>query len=104
MTAMENRTKLMEIEEWLRARGEAGLKINPETAKVYWRHGQVLNPYGLDLDLPEGGHRIGRFYFARSPENEIWVEFGDLPDTTRTALEDRKDEEPPWPFDETDNA
>jgi hypothetical protein len=98
MTAMENRTKLMAIEEWLGARKEAGLKINPETAEVYWRHGQVLNPYGLDLDLPEEGHCIGRIYFARSPESEIWVEFGDLPDTTRTALEDSKVEEPRWPF------
>jgi hypothetical protein len=98
MTAMENRTKLIAIEEWLSARKEAGLKINPETAEVYWRHGQVLNPYGPDLDLPEEGHCIGRIYFARSPESEIWVEFGDLPDTTRTGLEDRKDEELRWPF------
>ncbi len=32
------------VEQWLTIRKEAGLKIDPETAKVIWDHRQVLDP------------------------------------------------------------
>ena len=72
-------------EQYLALRKEAALKIDPETAEVFWEHGQVLDPYGV-YDLTDEVDCIGRNYFARSPGSDIWVWFGDLPDTTRDAL------------------
>ena len=76
----------MDVEQWLAIRKEAGLKIDPETAEVIWNYTQTLDPYGVCPDLPEEYQQIGREYFARSPGGEIWVWFGDLPNTTRDAL------------------
>jgi hypothetical protein len=76
----------IKIEEWLAIRKEAGRKIDPETAEVYWCYGQTLDPYGVYGELPEEYWQIGREYFARSPESDIWVWFGDLPAATRDAL------------------
>jgi hypothetical protein len=70
----------MTKEQWLSLRKEAALKINPETAEVEWTlYVQTLDPYGLEW-------QVGRKYFARSPGSDIWVWFGDLPDTTQHAL------------------
>ena len=38
----------------------------PSTALVGWEYGQVVDPYGVDPDLPECDC-IGRMYFARNP-------------------------------------
>jgi hypothetical protein len=77
-----------EIEHWLAIRTEAGLKIDPETAEVDWNYGQTLDPYGVldEWELPEEFHQVGREYWARSPGSDIWVNFGDLPDTVREKL------------------
>jgi hypothetical protein len=77
------------VEQWLASRKEAGLKIDPETAEVCWEYAQVVDPYGVYPDLPAEDQQVGRAYFARSPESDIWVEFGDLPDETRNALWER---------------
>jgi hypothetical protein len=74
----------MTVEQWLAIRKEAGLKIDPKTAEVLWDYGNILDPYGVDPDLADVC--LGRVYFARSPTSKIWVEFGDLPDATRSAL------------------
>jgi hypothetical protein len=71
--------------EFLRIRKEAGLKIDPETAEVAWDYRQVVDPYGIYPSHPESDC-VGRAYFARAPGSDIWVEFGDLPDSTRDAL------------------
>jgi hypothetical protein len=85
------------------AKKEAGLQIDPETAEVYWQHGQILDPYGVDTDLPEECKTIGRVYFARSPGTDVWVCFDDLPEATRSVLWERlkrgdvrRDDEFPW--------
>jgi hypothetical protein len=78
--------KTRELEEWLAIRKEAGLKIDPETAEVYWCYALTLDPYGVYPELPEEYRQVGREYFARSPGSDIWVEFGDLPKATRDAL------------------
>ena len=75
-----------ELEVWLAVRKEAGLKIDPETAEVEWIYAQTLDPYGVYPDLSEECQQVGREYFARSPESDTWVWFGDLPDATRKAL------------------
>jgi len=64
--------------EWLAVRKEQALKIDPETAEVFWNHGQVLDPYGL-YHLTDEEECIGRNYFARSPGSDVWVSFHDLP-------------------------
>jgi hypothetical protein len=91
-----------EIEQWLTLRKEEGLKIDPETAEVDWWYAQTLDPYGVydEWELPEEFHQVGREYFARAPESDIWVRFGDLPKQTVKRLEQRGKsafvEE--WPF------
>ena len=75
-----------DVERWLAVRKEAGLKINPETAEVCWIYAQTLDPYGVRPDLPEDCQQVGREYFARSPQSDIWVSFKDLPKETRDAL------------------
>ena len=56
-----------DVEQWLAIRKEAGLKINPKTAEVEWRHALTLDPYGVYPDLPEECQQVGRQYFARIP-------------------------------------
>ena len=77
-----------EIEQWLAIRKEAGLKIDPETAEVDWRYGDTCDPYYVcdEWELPEEFLCIGRAYFARSPESDIWVHFDDLPDEVQKKL------------------
>ena len=87
------------VEQWLAIRKEAGLQIDPQTAEVFWKYGYTIDPYAVYPDLTDEERQIGRIYFARSPESDIWVEFGDLPDATREALWERpmNDElELPW--------
>ena len=72
-----------EIKQWLEIRKEEGKKIDPATAEVTWCYARTLDPYGVDPDLPEELRQVGREYFARSPDSDIWVEFGDLSDKTR---------------------
>jgi hypothetical protein len=74
--------------QWLATRKEAAVKIDPETAEVFWEYGSVRDPYGL-YDLTDEEDNIGRNYFARSPESEVWVEFRDLPAPTRDRLRAR---------------
>jgi hypothetical protein len=76
----------LNLEEWLAIRKEEGLKIDPETAEVWWRYAHTLDPYGVYSDLPEELQQIGRVYFARSPGSDTWVHFNDLPDEVRDAL------------------
>ena len=73
-------------EEWLAIRKKAGREIDPNTAEVIWCYGQEFDPYGIDPELPEECWQVGRVYFTRSPGSDIWIWFGDLPDTTRDAL------------------
>jgi hypothetical protein len=79
-------TEEMTVEDWLAVRREEGLKIDPTTAEVDWRYAETFDPYGVDPDLPEELQQIGREYFARRPDSDVWVWFGDLPEATRDAL------------------
>jgi hypothetical protein len=63
-----------------------GLHIDPEVAEFFWTYGQGLDPYGDDPDLPEEYQCVGREYFARSPRDDVWINFGDLPEKTREVL------------------
>src|SRR5262249_41615265 len=67
-------------------RREAGKKIDPATAEVYWHYGEAFDPYGVGLDIRPEHQQTGREYFARSPGSDIWVNFAELPQETRDAL------------------
>jgi hypothetical protein len=77
-----------EIDEFLRLREAAGQKIDPEIAEVGWWYAETLDPYGVH-DLPEELQQVGRERFARSPESDGWVWFGDLPHLTLRRLYER---------------
>ena len=57
--------------------------IDSATAKMSWGWERVLDPYGVLNDLPEEGDCIGRAYFLRAPDSDIWVSTYDLPEATR---------------------
>src|SRR5262245_19971461 len=84
----ESETKQRKREQWLAVRKEEGLRIDPETAEVFWEHGQVCDPYGV-RELPPEYDCIGRNYFARSPRSNVWVSFDDLPDAVCDRLRTR---------------
>ena len=94
-------------EQWLAVRKEAGLKIDPEKAEVFWEHGLVGDPYGV-YGLTYEEDCIGRNYFARSLGTNVWVEFGDLPDAVRDRLwarlraGDFNHDDMSWLFDDID--
>jgi hypothetical protein len=73
---------------WMQ-RKEAGFKIDPDTAKLYCIMGDDFDPYWLFSDEPEWPSSAARVSFARAPGSDIWVEFGDLPETTRDAIRDK---------------
>jgi hypothetical protein len=77
------------VEQWLAIRKEVGLHIDAEIAEVFWKYTQVLDPYGVEPDLPPECYQTGRDHFARSPRSDVWVWFGDLPEATCGALEER---------------
>ena len=79
-------TNKMPVKQWLAIRKKAARRIDPKTAKVIWRYAQVLDPYGVDPDLPKECQCVGRDYFACAPGSDIWVWFGDLPKWTKRAL------------------
>jgi hypothetical protein len=92
-----------EVDEFLAERKEAGGRLDPATAEVQWTYAQTLDPYGIYPDLPEECQQVGREYFARSPGNDVWVSFYDLPEETATALWARMkagefDKDDDWPF------
>jgi hypothetical protein len=92
----------MTVEEWLAIRKEAGLKIDPETAKLSWHWAPIMDPYGVIPNLPDEACCIGRVYFARSPDSDIWVSFHDIPEATVTALWPKlkaSDDDDDWLFD-----
>jgi len=76
------------LKQWLAARAEWAPHITPETAEVTSIMVLTLDPYGIHPEMPEEFRQIGREYFARAPDSEVWVWFGDLLDATRDALWD----------------
>jgi hypothetical protein len=76
----------LSVQQWLEIRKEAGKHIDTSTAEVMWIHARTFDPYGVHSDPPGELQQIGRVYFARSPGNDIWVWFGDLPGEVRERL------------------
>jgi hypothetical protein len=103
----ESETKKRTRKQWLAVRKEAGLKIDPETAEVFWEYGYVIDPYGVLDDLTDEEKCIGRNYFARSPRSDVWASFDDLPAAVCDRLWARMsggdfDHDDSWPFGDVD--
>ena len=81
----------IDVEQFLAERKAEGLKIDPRTAEATWYYGYIVDPYGVCGDLPPEAMCVGRLYFARVPESDIWVSFYDLPQETRDAIWKRQD-------------
>jgi hypothetical protein len=93
MRATENadtRVVTIRAETWRALLKIAGHQIDPENAEVDWEFGPVGDPYGVYANTPSEYYCIGRLYFARNPGSSVWIEFGDLADATREALESKK--------------
>src|SRR5438477_10374561 len=54
------------LKEFRERRREAGRKIDPETAEVRGFYGQILDPYEIDVLLPEEYQGCRWNHFARS--------------------------------------
>jgi hypothetical protein len=76
-------------EEWLALRKDEAKRIDPATARVMWAHGYVIDPYDIHDDLTDDEKCIGRCYFARNADSDIWVSFDDLPENVEAELWDR---------------
>ena len=90
-----------ERKEWLAIRKKIGADIDPDNAVVDWTDAQVLDPYCICPSFPTDLYQVGREYFARALNGEIWVSFDDLPRRTVSALWPRMqagefDEPPDW--------
>jgi hypothetical protein len=88
------------VEQWLAVRKEKALKIDPETAEVCWTYGQIMDPYGVDPDLPDELRQVGRTFFARSVGTDSWVSFSDLPPDVCKALWERSRGPVKWELDD----
>ncbi len=73
-------TERMKKQQFLAPLKEAALKIDPETAEVFWIWGPLLDPYGIEEKC------MGRNYFARSRRGEVLTSFDDLPAAVRDRL------------------
>jgi len=78
------------IDEWLAIRKKAALQVDPQTAEVIGIYAGEADPYGTWLDIPPEFDWVGWAQFARAPESDVWVWFGDLPSSTQDALWQKK--------------
>jgi hypothetical protein len=74
------------IDYLARLRRAAGLQIDPETAEVHWTYARTLDPYGDYASIPKELDQVGREYFARVPNTDVWIVFSDLPSATAKGL------------------
>jgi hypothetical protein len=77
---ISNRDPEIGIHQWLGIRNDDASEIDPGTAKVSWKLGLIMDPYGVKPDLPEEREVIDRVYFARAPDSNVSVSFDDRPD------------------------
>jgi hypothetical protein len=80
-------TKDAATQSWLAVRKEAAKQIDPNTAEVCWQYRNIGDSYGLLP--PQDDDVVGRTYFARAPDSDVWVSFDDLPDEVCQALYSR---------------
>jgi len=65
----------------------AGQGIDPTTCECLWSTRNVLDPYGAFPPLSADEECFGTLQFVRNPGTGIWIEFADLPEATRNAIQ-----------------
>jgi hypothetical protein len=78
-----------EYRKFEQERKAAGKLIDPATAEMTVDWAQVLDPYGVLDDLPDEANCVGRAYFVRAPNSDIWIDIRDLPDATLHEVRQR---------------
>src|SRR5262249_48793228 len=71
-----NKITLVEFEQWVARRAEAGRAIDIETCELGRWPAYDADPYGLQDrrgDLPEEMKQVGTNRFVRSPDSGGWV-------------------------------
>ena len=76
----------MTKEEFLANRKAAGQVIDVETCKIAWWYAQIVDPYGIESDLPDEAYCIGSTCFVISPDSDGWVCVCTICRRTRSAL------------------
>jgi len=61
---------------------DAAKLIDPATAEMMFQSVSMLDPYGVIDRDPEAEDCVGRAYFVRAPNSDIWVWTYDLPEGT----------------------
>jgi hypothetical protein len=82
-----------EYDKRMKERRAAGLLLDPSTAEIECWYGQTLDPYGDGLPLLPQEKQVGREYFSRASDSNIWVNVGELPDATRGVIWKRLEQE-----------
>jgi hypothetical protein len=82
-----------EATEWLAVREDEALKIDPDTAEVWFDYGRYSDPYNLYPKMPDWAgdqrdHTHDRLHFVRRYDGDVFVWAGHLPDDVRTAIWD----------------
>ena len=95
-----------EYRKFEQERIDAGKLIDLNTAILHWGWGEILDVYGVLDSVAQSC--IGRVYFLRAPDSDIWVNIYDLPEETRDEFWRRFDagyynvKHFPWPWTERD--
>jgi hypothetical protein len=86
-----NEYELPELERYARPeeRKSIGAAIDPATARVFFLHADVQDPYGEDPAAEGEDYNVGRVFFAVN-EDGVAVCFYDIPAEIREALEQRR--------------
>jgi hypothetical protein len=79
-----------QIEAYLAEAKAEALRIDPETAEVTFWWSDYDDPYGVYGRPIELCACVGREYFARNPDSDIWVWFDYLPEETLEKLKHRR--------------
>jgi hypothetical protein len=77
-----------EIETWTRERKEAGMRIDPSTANIWWLYRLLLDPYDDGINPPSAA--VGVTWFAMDPVERIPVYVGDLPHETQRLIDAKR--------------
>jgi hypothetical protein len=76
----------IEAWRWLASRDAAAQVVDIETCEIFAQHVQMIDPYGLDVDTPDGCGCIGKDTFVVSDATNGRVCIDDLPEEKRKAL------------------
>jgi hypothetical protein len=101
-TSKETDAELDGFRNWVASRKAAAATIDIQTCDLWWKHTQILDPYGLfeaEGTFTDEEDQIGRVFFARSPESDGPVCEYDLSPAQREAMWARVDRGDPDEFD-----